>query len=67
MQDIRTCIKSLALINKHVDFDDLSIHILNGPDLAYSNLSHALQVRDSSLEFDKLFESYSTMKLNYDF
>lgn len=43
-------------MNKPVDFDDLSIHILNGLDPTYSNLSPALQVRDSPFKFEKLFE-----------
>ncbi|KAJ0979781.1 hypothetical protein J5N97_015255 [Dioscorea zingiberensis] len=62
MQDIKTCVDSLALMNKPVDFDDLSIHILNGLDSAYSKLSHALQVRDTLLDFDELFEKL----LNYE-
>ena len=42
MQDIKNCIDLLALMNKPMDFYDLSILILNGLDPAYSKLSHAL-------------------------
>lgn len=62
MQNIKTCIDSLALMNKSVDFDDLSIRILDGLDPAYSNLPHALQVQDSPLEFKELFK----ILLNYE-
>ena len=34
MQEIKNCINSLALMNKPVDFDDLSILILNRLDPA---------------------------------
>ena len=56
MQDIKNCIDSLAMMNKPVDFDDLSIHILNGLDPAHSKLSHALQVWETPLDFEELFE-----------
>ncbi|KAJ0975732.1 hypothetical protein J5N97_017697 [Dioscorea zingiberensis] len=62
MQDIKTYIDSLALMNKLVDFDDLSIRILNGLDPAYSKLYHTLQVRNTPLDFDELFEKL----LNYE-
>ena len=43
-------------MNNLVDFDDLSIHILNGLDPAHSKLSHALQVWETPLDFEELFE-----------
>ena len=62
MQDVKHNIDSFALMNIHVDFDELSILVLNGLDLAYSNLSHALQVRETSITFEELFEHL----LNYE-
>ena len=56
MQDIKNCIDSLVLMNKPMDFDDLSICILNGLDPTYSKLSHALKVRENLLDFEELFE-----------
>ena len=56
MLEIQACIDSLALMNKPVDFDELSIRILNGLDDSYTNLSSALQARETPIEFDELFE-----------
>ena len=47
MQDIKNCIDSLVIMNKPVNFDDLSICILNGLDPAYSKCSHALKVQET--------------------
>ena len=44
---------SLALMNKPVDFDELSIWILNGLDDSYTNLSSAIQARETPTEFDE--------------
>ena len=56
MQDVKHNIESLALINVFVDFDELSICVLNGLGMAYSNISHALQAWDIPLTFEELFE-----------
>ena len=56
MQDIKHNIDSLALMNVSVDFDKLSICVFNGLGLAYSNISHALQARDTPVTFEELLE-----------
>ena len=56
MQDVKRNIDSLALMNVSIDFDELSISVLNGLDPTYSNISHALQARDTPLTFEELFE-----------
>ena len=56
MQDVKHNIDSLALMNVLVDFDELSIRVLNGLSLAYSNISHALQVWATPVTFEELFE-----------
>ena len=43
-------------MNVSVDFDELSICVLNGLDPTYSNISHALQVQDTPVTFEELFE-----------
>ena len=63
MQDVKHNINSLALMNVPIDFDELSICVLNGLGLAYSHISHALQARDTPIAFKELFEhllSYET-------
>ena len=62
MQYVKHNINSLALMNVHVDFDELSIRVLNGLGPAYSNISHALQVRETLVTFEELFEHL----LNYE-
>ena len=42
MQDFKHNIDSLALMNVSIDFDELSIHVLNGFGLAYLHILHAL-------------------------
>ena len=56
MQDIKRNIEALAHINVKVDFDELSIRVLNGLSQDYCNISHALQVCDVPITFDELFE-----------
>ena len=56
MQDVKRNIDSLTLMNVSIDFDELSIRVLDGLGLTYSNISHALQARDTSFTFDELFE-----------
>ena len=63
MQNVKHNIDSLALMNVSIDFDELSIRVLNGLGLAYSNISHALQARATPVTFEELFEqllSYET-------
>ena len=55
MQDVKHNIDSLALMNVHVNFDELSIRVLNGLGLAYLNLSHALHVWETLVTFEELF------------
>ena len=49
-------------MNVSVDFDELSIRVLNGLDPAYSNISHALQVQDTPVTFEELFEQLLSYK-----
>ena len=62
MQGIKTTMEALALMNKPVDFEELSIRLLLGLGPSYKEISHALQVRDNPLTFDELFEKL----LNYE-
>ena len=66
MQDIKRNIDALALMDVAVDFDELSIRILNGLSPTYTELSHEIQARDTDNDFDELFEKlfYSIMRLN---
>ena len=43
-------------MNVSVDFDELSIRVLNGLGPTYSHISHALQARDTPITFEELFE-----------
>ncbi|KAJ0971969.1 hypothetical protein J5N97_019928 [Dioscorea zingiberensis] len=56
MQDIQSCIDSLAFMDKPVNFDELSIRILNGLDDSYKHLSSAIQARETPITFEELFE-----------
>ena len=49
-------------MNDSVDFDELFIRVLNELRSAYSNLSHALKVRETPVTFKELFEHL----LNYE-
>ena len=49
-------------MNVPFDFDELSIRVLNRLSPAYSNISHALQVRETLFTFEELFEHL----LNYE-
>ena len=62
MQDVKHNIESLTLMNVPVDFDELSVCVLNGLGLAYSDLSHAFQVRETPVTFEELFKHL----LNYE-
>ena len=61
MQDIKFTIDTLALLNAPVDFNELLIRIMNGLDAPYSELSYAIQERDTTITFEELFEKL----LNY--
>ena len=56
IEDVKHNIGSLALMNVLVDFDELSIRVLNGFGSAYSNISHALQAQATLVTFEELFE-----------
>ena len=43
-------------MNVSIDFDKLSIHVLNGLGPANSNISHALQAMETPVTFEELFE-----------
>ena len=62
MQDIKRNMDALALMNITVDFDELSIRILNDLNPSFIELSHAIQVHDIDIDFDELFEKL----LNYE-
>ena len=61
-QDVKLKIDYLVLMNVLIDFDELSIRVLNGLGPTYSNLSQALQVRETLVTFEELFEHL----LNYE-
>ena len=56
MQDVKHSIVSLALKNVSVDFDELSIRVLNVLGPTYSNISHTIQARATPVTFEELFE-----------
>ena len=56
MQDVKQNIDSLSLMNVYVDFDELSIRVLDGLGPTNSNISHALQARATPITFEELFE-----------
>ena len=56
MQDVKHNIDSLILMNVSVDIDELSICDLNYLGQAYSNISYALQARDTLITFAESFE-----------
>ena len=56
MQDVKHNIDSLATMNVFVDFDVLSIYVLNGLCPTYSHISYALQAQDTLVTFEELFE-----------
>ena len=62
MQDVKHNIDYLALMNVYVDFDELSIRVLNGLGPAYSNISHALQARATPVTFEELFKQLLSYK-----
>ena len=62
MQDVKHNIDSLTLMHVPVDFDELSIRVLNRLGPINSNISHALQVRETPVTFEELFEHL----LNYE-
>ena len=62
MQDVKHNIDFLALMNVSVDFDELSIRVLNGLNPTYSNISHARQVRDTAVTFEELSERLLSYK-----
>ena len=43
-------------MNVSVDFDEISIHVLNEVGLTYSHISHALQAWDTLVTLEELFE-----------
>ena len=61
MQEVKHNIDSLTLMNVPVDFDELFLRVLNGLELSYSNLSHALHVWETPVAFEELFKNF----LNY--
>ena len=63
MYDVKHNVDSLTLImNVSVDFDELSIRVLNGLGPTYSHISHALQAQDTSVTFEELFEHLLSSK-----
>ena len=62
MQDVKGNIDSLAFMSVSVDFDELSICVLNGLGPTYSNISHVLQVRETPNTFEELFEKLPNYK-----
>ena len=62
MPNVKHNIEFLALMNVLINFDELSIRVLNELGLTYSNRSHALQVQEIPVMFEELFEHL----LNYE-
>ena len=62
MQDVKRNINSLALMNVFVDINELSIPVLNELGSTYSNISHALQVQETPITFEELFEQLFSYK-----
>ena len=58
MQDVKHNIGSLALMNVLVNFDELSIHVLNGLGPAYSNISHAYKFKKIMLRLRNCLSTY---------
>ena len=56
MEDFKHHINSLALMNVPIDFDELFVCVLNGLGPAYSNLSHAFEVRETLVMYEELFK-----------
>ena len=56
MQDIKRNKDTLTLMDIIVDFDELSIQILNDLNPSFIELSHTIQLRDTNIDFDELFE-----------
>ena len=56
MHDVKHNIDSLALMNVSIDFDELSIYVLNGLGSDCSHISHALQSWGTPVTFEELFE-----------
>ena len=56
MQDVKHNIDSPSVMNVFVDFNELSIDVLNGLGSAYSNISHVLQPQDTLVTFEELFK-----------
>ena len=55
MQHVKHNIDALALMNVFVNFDELYIRVLNELGPTYSNISNALQVRETPFMFQELF------------
>ena len=56
MHNVKYNIDSFALMNVSVDFDELSVCVLNRLGPTYSHISHALQAQDTPVTFEELFE-----------
>ena len=54
-------------MNVHVYFDELPIRLLNGLGLAYSNISHALQVQETPITFENCLSTYLITRPNCNF
>ena len=62
MQDVKHNIDSLTFMKVSVDFDELSIHVLNDLDPTYSNISYVLQAWATPVIFEELFEQLLSYK-----
>ena len=62
MQDVKHNNDYLSLMNVSVDFDELSIRVLNGLGPTYSNIYHALQAGTTLVTFEELFEQLLSYK-----
>lgn len=56
MQDIKSTVDELLLMDVTVDYEDLVLKILHGLDENYRELSNAIQARETPISFDELHE-----------
>ena len=62
--DIKSNIYVLVLINVIVDFDELSIRILDGLNPRYKGLADAIVTQENLIIFDELFEKLLSYETN---
>ena len=64
MQEIKTNINALALMNVQVDFNEFLIRILEGLDSRYNCLANSIQSCENPIAFDELLEKLLNHEAN---